>query len=60
LADGFRNGEFATSFRNDWITSFVRDVRNNPTFGSRTTETARWAREQVKRQINMATAAAMS
>ncbi|KAL1963583.1 hypothetical protein VTN77DRAFT_8028 [Rasamsonia byssochlamydoides] len=60
LSDAFPNGEFAAYFRNDWVTSFVREVRNTPTYGSRTIDTARWAREQVKRQINLATAAAMS
>ncbi|KAH8699047.1 importin beta-1 subunit [Talaromyces proteolyticus] len=60
LADSFPNGEFAAFFRNDWVTSFVREVRTSPHYGSRTLDTARWAREQVKRQISLATAAAMS
>lgn len=60
IADSFPNGEFAAFFRNDWVTSFVREVRTSPQYGARTVDTARWAREQVKRQINLATAAAMS
>ncbi|KAL2220824.1 importin beta-1 subunit [Thermoascus aurantiacus ATCC 26904] len=60
LADAFPNGEFAAYFRNDWVTSLVRETRTNREYSSRTIDTARWTREQVKRQINLATAAAMS
>ncbi|PWY84228.1 importin beta-1 subunit [Aspergillus eucalypticola CBS 122712] len=60
LADAFPNGEFAAYFRNDWVTSLVRETRTNREFGSRTIDTARWTREQVKRQITMSTAAAMA
>lgn len=31
----------------------VKEVRSNREFATRTTETARWAREQVKRQTGM-------
>ncbi|PGH15907.1 hypothetical protein AJ79_02074 [Helicocarpus griseus UAMH5409] len=60
LADTFPNGEFAAFFRNDFVSNLVRETRTNREFGPRTIETARWAREQVKRQINLATAQAMS
>ncbi|KAJ9314360.1 hypothetical protein DTO271D3_5337 [Paecilomyces variotii] len=60
LADAFPNGEFAAYFRNDWVTSLVRETRTSREYGPRTIDTARWAREQVKRQVNLATAAAMS
>ncbi|KAN0079574.1 Armadillo-type fold [Elaphomyces granulatus] len=60
LADTFPNGEFAAYFRHDWVTSMVRETKGNSHYSKRTTETARWAREQVKRQVGMATAAAMS
>ena len=60
LVDSFPNGEYANFFRQEWVTSLVRDTRTSREFGPRTVETARWAREQVKRQINMSTAAAMS
>ncbi|KAI3056730.1 hypothetical protein CBS147352_2256 [Aspergillus niger] len=60
LADAFPNSEFAAYFRNDWVTSLVRETRTNREFGSRTIDTARWTREQVKRQITMSTAAAMA
>ncbi|OJJ45676.1 hypothetical protein ASPZODRAFT_68627 [Penicilliopsis zonata CBS 506.65] len=60
LADAFPNGEFAAFFRNDWVTSLVRETRQNRDYSPRTIDTARWTREQVKRQINLATAAAMA
>jgi hypothetical protein len=50
LADAFPNGEIAQYFRADWITSMIREVRSNREYQNRTIETARWARELVKRQ----------
>ncbi|KAB8238317.1 karyopherin beta [Aspergillus alliaceus] len=60
IAEAFPNGEFAAFFRNDWVTQLVRETRNNREFGPTTVETARWAREQVKRQVTLSTAAAMA
>jgi len=51
LADAYPNGQLADAFRQDWITAMIRETRSNREFGARTIETARWAREQVKRQI---------
>jgi len=51
LADAFPNGEFQTIYRSEWLTAMIKDTRSNREFQSRTIETARWAREQVKRQI---------
>jgi importin subunit beta-1 len=53
LADAFPNGQFAELYSADWIVAFVREVRANREFGPRTIETARWAREQVRRQLNI-------
>ncbi|KAJ6160500.1 hypothetical protein N7470_003896 [Penicillium chermesinum] len=58
LADAYPNGELAAYFRNDWVTSLVRETRTSRQYSPRTIETARWTREQVKRQINMSTAMA--
>ncbi|KAE8355310.1 armadillo-type protein [Aspergillus coremiiformis] len=58
IAEAFPNGEFAGLFRNNWVTELVRETRSNREFGSNTVETARWAREQVKRQATMSTSAA--
>lgn len=50
LADAFPGGDIAMFYRNDWLQGFIKDVRNNPEYGPRTKETARWAREQLRRQ----------
>ncbi|KAJ5088680.1 Armadillo-like helical [Penicillium angulare] len=55
LSDAFPNGELAAFFRNDWVTTLVRETRSTRQYSPRTIETARWTREQVKRQINMST-----
>jgi importin subunit beta-1 len=51
LADAFPHGEFQAYYRADWLTQMIKDTRQNREFQPRTIETARWAREQVKRQI---------
>ncbi|KAK4102680.1 ARM repeat-containing protein [Parathielavia hyrcaniae] len=51
LADAYPNGQLADAFRQEWVTAMIRETRSNREFQSRTIETARWAREQVKRQI---------
>ncbi|KXJ94102.1 armadillo-type protein [Microdochium bolleyi] len=51
LADAFPNGELADAFRQDWLTTLIKETKTNREFGPRTIETARWAREQVKRQV---------
>ncbi|KAG0135305.1 armadillo-type protein [Tuber indicum] len=52
LADAFPNGEIAQYFRADWINAMIKETRLNREYAPRTTETARWTREQVKRQQN--------
>ncbi|KHJ35862.1 putative importin beta-1 subunit [Erysiphe necator] len=51
LVDAFPHGEFAPLFRVDWLTQMIKETRQNRDFQPRTIETARWAREQVKRQL---------
>ncbi|KAI9665277.1 MAG: karyopherin beta [Trizodia sp. TS-e1964] len=51
LADAFPNGEYSQFYRADWITHMIKETRSNHEFQQRTIDTARWAREQVKRQI---------
>ncbi|KAE8149427.1 armadillo-type protein [Aspergillus avenaceus] len=58
IAESFPNGEFAAFFRNDWVSQLVKETRTNREFGQNTIDTARWAREQVKRQASMAAAMA--
>ncbi|KAJ6446834.1 glycosyltransferase family 2 [Purpureocillium lavendulum] len=56
LADAYPNGELVDAFRQDWLTTMIKETKTNREFQPRTIETARWAREQVKRQIGGATA----
>jgi len=51
LAEAFPNGEFSGLYRSDWLTTMIKETRSNREFQARTIDTARWAREQVKRQI---------
>ena len=50
LADAFPNGELVDAFRQEWLTAMIKEVRSSRDFAPRTVDTARWAREQVKRQ----------
>ena len=50
VSEAFPNGEYAHYFRADWLTAMCRETRANKDFSTRTQETARWAREQIKRQ----------
>lgn len=51
LADAFPNGDFREFFRQEFLTALTRETRANADFLSRTRDTARWAREQIKRQV---------
>ncbi|UPK96428.1 hypothetical protein LCI18_007363 [Fusarium solani-melongenae] len=51
LADAYPNGELVEAFRQDWISAMIKETKTNREFQPRTIETARWAREQVKRQL---------
>ena len=50
LADAFPSGDYAQYFYQDWLTAMVREVKSSKEFSARTIATAKWAREQVKRQ----------
>ena len=50
VSEAFPGGEYSHYFRADWLTGMARDTRANKDFSPRTQETARWAREQIKRQ----------
>jgi len=50
LSEAFPGGEYSQYFRQEFLTAMARDIRANKEYSSRTTETARWAREQIKRQ----------
>ncbi|KAF1811821.1 ARM repeat-containing protein [Eremomyces bilateralis CBS 781.70] len=51
LAEAFPHGEFAEYFRQDWLQDMVKAVRKDRQYHGNTTTTARWARDQIQRQI---------
>ncbi|KAG6021566.1 hypothetical protein E4U41_002457 [Claviceps citrina] len=51
LADAYPNGELVDGFKQDWLAAMIKETKTTRDFSSRTIETARWAREQVKRQL---------
>lgn len=51
LAEAYPNGELVGAFREEWLTTLIKETKSRSEFSARTVETARWAREQVKRQI---------
>ncbi|KAK3725473.1 karyopherin Kap95 [Vermiconidia calcicola] len=50
ISEAFPAGNYSTYFRHEWLTAMCRETRANKEFTPRTQETARWAREQIKRQ----------
>ncbi|KAJ4291909.1 karyopherin Kap95 [Kalmusia sp. IMI 367209] len=50
IAEAFPNGDIGEYFRHDFLTAMTRETRANQDFTNRTRDTARWAREQIKRQ----------
>jgi importin subunit beta-1 len=50
LADAYPNGQLVEAFRQDWLVALIKETRSNREYAPRTIETARWAREQVRRQ----------
>ncbi|KAF4954793.1 hypothetical protein FGADI_5092 [Fusarium gaditjirri] len=51
LADAYPDGQLVDAFRQEWLTVMIKETKTNREFQPRTIETARWAREQVKRQL---------
>ncbi|KAI9726275.1 MAG: karyopherin beta [Chrysothrix sp. TS-e1954] len=50
LAEAFPSGEYNYYFQSDWLLSIVKEVKSNREFSMRTATTAKWAREQLRRQ----------
>lgn len=53
LAALYPDGTLQQFFRLDKISDFIKKTRSNPSFSQTTKDTARWAREQEKRQLSM-------
>jgi importin subunit beta-1 len=60
MAEAFPEGQFSSYFRNDLISKLIKETRANRDFQPRTIDTARWAREQVKRQTGNVQGVAMA
>ncbi|KAK0253961.1 karyopherin Kap95 [Friedmanniomyces endolithicus] len=54
ISEAFPSGEYSQYFKSEWLTNMARDTRANKEFSPRTQDTARWAREQIKRQSGKA------
>lgn len=52
LADAYPGGELIEGFSQPWLTLMIKETKSNREYQGRTIETARWAREQVKRQLS--------
>lgn len=51
LAAMYPNGEVSQAFAQPWVTDFIKKTRSSPAFGPNTKDSARWARDQQKRQL---------
>lgn len=51
LAAMYPNGEIKQAFAQPWVTDFIKKTRSYPLFGASTKDSARWARDQQKRQL---------
>jgi importin subunit beta-1 len=51
FADAFPNGDIAQWYQHEWVNKLIKDARSSAAYSTRTINTARWAREQVKRQL---------
>jgi len=54
LADAFPNGEISQYYRAEWVMKLIKETKTNRDFSDPTIQTAKWAREQVKRQLTAA------
>jgi len=53
LAEAFPGREYAEVYRQDWLTGLIKETKSNRDFSDRTIATARWAREQTKKQAGI-------
>ncbi|GMG43356.1 unnamed protein product [Ambrosiozyma monospora] len=53
LAQIYSDGSLKMVYQQQWITDFIKKTRQNPRFTQSTRDTARWAREQQKLQLQL-------
>ena len=51
VAEAFPGGELREFFQQEWISECLKQARSRPGYRSSTRETARWARELVRAQL---------
>lgn len=51
LAAMFPDGRIREAYRAPWVAEFIRKTRTNANFSQATKDTARWARDQQRRQL---------
>lgn len=49
----YPEGQFKQAYEQPWVTEFVKRTRANTSFSNSTRESARWARDQQKRQLQL-------
>jgi len=52
VAEAFPGGELREFFQQEWISECLKQARSRPGYRTSTKETARWAREMVRAQLN--------
>jgi importin subunit beta-1 len=53
VAEAFPDGELREFFQQEWITECLKHARSRPGYRTSTKETAKWAREMVKAQLQL-------
>ncbi len=53
IAQMYPDGSVKEAYKQSWVTSFIRKTRSNGQFKKVTKDTARWAREMQKRQLDL-------
>ncbi|KAH3682565.1 hypothetical protein WICPIJ_006477 [Wickerhamomyces pijperi] len=51
LSQMFPDGSIKQAYAQDWLSNYIKRVRTNQSFSANTQDTARWARDQQKRQL---------
>jgi importin subunit beta-1 len=52
VAEAFPNGDLREFFQQEWISECLKQAKSRSGYRSSTKETARWAREMVRAQLN--------
>ncbi|CDK29081.1 unnamed protein product [Kuraishia capsulata CBS 1993] len=53
LAAMYPNGEIKEVYAQEWVSDFIKKTKNHPMFSQATKDTARWAKEQQRKQLSL-------